>query len=86
MTSLLELKEKVIRFYGKNEAYIAPLMKFIIAFLIFVFINTNIGYMKSISKSADSTDFGTGLLGAADERNNLSGICGDTGRYVCAVA
>lgn len=50
MTSLLELKEKVIRFYGKNEAYIAPLMKFIIAFLIFVFINTNIGYMKSISK------------------------------------
>lgn len=50
MTTLLEWKEKIIRFYGKNEVFITPVIKFVLAFLIFLLINNNIGYMSSISK------------------------------------
>lgn len=50
MTTLLELKEKAIRFYGKNEVFMTPIVKFIVAFLVFTLINSNIGYMTSISK------------------------------------
>lgn len=49
MTTLLELKEKLVRFYGKNEVYITPFIRFVIAFTAFFMINNNIGYMKSIS-------------------------------------
>lgn len=28
MTTLLELKEKLVRFYGKYEVYITPIVKF----------------------------------------------------------
>lgn len=50
MTTLLELKEKIMRFYGKNEVFITPALKFIVAFIVFLLINANIGYMSSISK------------------------------------
>lgn len=50
MTTLLEFREKLIRFYGKNELYINPIIKFIIAFAAFLMINQNIGYMQSISR------------------------------------
>ena len=50
MTTILELKEKMIRFYGRYEVYITPIVKFAVAFLIFCMINGNIGYMKSISR------------------------------------
>lgn len=51
MTTILELKEKMIRFYGKNEVYITPIIKFIVALAAFLTINLNIGYMKSISRT-----------------------------------
>lgn len=49
MTTILELKEKMIRFYGKNEAYLVPMLRFVLAFVIFLMINFNIGYMERIS-------------------------------------
>ncbi len=49
MVALLELKEKLVRIYGKYEAYITPLFRFILAFAAFLNINGNIGYMKMIS-------------------------------------
>ena len=49
MTTLLELKEKLIRFFGKNEIYIVPVIKFVIALVAFLMINQNIGYMEKIS-------------------------------------
>lgn len=49
MTTILELKEKMIRFYGKNEVYLVPIIRFILAFVIFLMINFNIGYMERIS-------------------------------------
>lgn len=50
MTTLLELKEKMVRFYGKNEVYVTPILRFIVAFVTFTLINENIGYMTSISR------------------------------------
>lgn len=49
MTTILELKEKVMRFYGKNEVFITPVVKFLMAFIMFSMVNSNIGYMKRIS-------------------------------------
>lgn len=51
MTTLLELKEKIVQFYGKNESYLRPVVKFVIAFAIFSTINNNIGYMSRISST-----------------------------------
>lgn len=51
MTTILELKEKLVRFYGKHEAYLVPLMKFALALVMFLMINLNIGYMQRISST-----------------------------------
>ncbi len=50
MTTLLELKEKLIRFYSKGEVYIIPVIRFVMALTLFSMINGSIGYMTSISK------------------------------------
>ncbi|MCM1283713.1 MAG: hypothetical protein NC180_09820 [Muribaculaceae bacterium] len=49
MTKILEIRDRMIRFYGKYETYLFPVVKFILAFLIFSTINANIGYMERIS-------------------------------------
>lgn len=51
MTSLLEFKSKVQSLYQRYSIYIKPVFKFIIAILVFVFINSNLGYderLKSV--------------------------------------
>ena len=49
MTGLLELKERLIRFFGKNEIYVVPVLKFILATVVFLLINQNIGYMTRLA-------------------------------------
>lgn len=51
MTTLLEIKEKLIRFYGKNDIYLLPVIKFVFALFTFLMINNSIGYMKFISRT-----------------------------------
>lgn len=51
MTTLLELKEKMVRFYSRNEVFITPVIRFLIAFALFLTINGSIGYMKVISRT-----------------------------------
>lgn len=51
MTTLLELKEKMIRFYGKNEIFIIPIIRFAVALFTFLLINNSLGYMKMINKT-----------------------------------
>lgn len=51
MTTLLELKEKLTRFYGKYDIYIIPVIKFAVALAAFLLINHNIGYMEKISST-----------------------------------
>lgn len=50
MTTLLELKEKLRQFYGKNEVYVTPILKFLLSLTVFLMINNSIGYMSAISK------------------------------------
>lgn len=50
MTGLLEIKDRLIRFYSKYETYLFPVIKFIVAFILFTTINMNIGFMEKISR------------------------------------
>ena len=50
MTALLEIKQNIKRFYGQYEVYILPVLKFVLAFAYFLWINSNMGYMKQPKK------------------------------------
>ena len=50
MTGLLEMKEKLKLIYSRNEVFIMPIAKFLLAFLTLTIINGRIGYMSSIDK------------------------------------
>lgn len=52
METLLEWKEKIRHFYSKYEIYVVPMIKFFLAFLLFLIINKNIGYMKRLDSIA----------------------------------
>lgn len=49
MTGVLLLKEKLKSFYGRNDMFIKPAAKFLLAFVALCLINGNIGYMKSLN-------------------------------------
>lgn len=48
MSSLLETKENLKKFYNRNEAFAAPALKFCLSFLIFLLINIKLGYNDKI--------------------------------------
>ena len=48
MSSLLVTKEYIKQIYAKNQAYIDPVLKFLLAMIIFLMINAKIGYMERI--------------------------------------
>lgn len=50
MTNLLEIKDRLIRFHSKYETYLFPVVKFIVAIVLFTVINMNIGFMEKISR------------------------------------
>ena len=50
MTTLLVLKQILKTLYGKYEVYITPLLKFLLAFISLLLINSRIGYMDSIDR------------------------------------
>lgn len=49
METLLEIRDRARDFYNKNEIYILPIVRFILAFVIFELINKNIGYMQRLN-------------------------------------
>lgn len=49
MTALLELKQKIKGFYAQYEVYLMPLLKFVLALVYFVWINSNMGYMSVLN-------------------------------------
>ena len=49
MRELLVYKEKIKRFVGKNEAYIVPLLKFLLTFVALLRINGQIGFRGKIA-------------------------------------
>jgi hypothetical protein len=52
MTKLLELKNQLIRFYSKYETILFPIVKFLIALVLITQINSNLGFMESLSSPA----------------------------------
>lgn len=49
MSSLLELRENLRNFYSRNEVYLLPLLKFMLALTTMLVININLGYMTKIN-------------------------------------
>ncbi len=49
MSSILETKEYIKQIYAKNQAYIDPVLKFLMALLTFLIINAKLGYMDKIN-------------------------------------
>lgn len=50
MTKLLEIRESLKNFYGKYENFIVPVLKFILALVTFLIINSKLGFMEKIAK------------------------------------
>lgn len=49
MTQLIEIKNKIIHFFCNYEFYMMMMVKFVLALVLFLVINANIGYMDRIS-------------------------------------
>lgn len=49
MTSLFELREKIKNFYGEHEIVLRPVIKFLLVFISFALIKSNIGYMELLN-------------------------------------
>ncbi len=52
MTTLLELREKIKLIYSKNEVFILPVVKFLLAFIVFNTLNAKLGYMTRLDNIA----------------------------------
>lgn len=48
MTVLLELKQKLKVFYEKNDIWIQPVLKFLLAFVLFGGINSSLGFFEKL--------------------------------------
>lgn len=52
MTVLLEIRDKMKMIYGKYEAFIFPAVKFLIAFVVLLTLNSKMGYMTKLDNIA----------------------------------
>lgn len=52
MTALLELRDKLKLFYSKNETFILPVLKFLLAFITLMVVNAKMGYMTKVDNIA----------------------------------
>ena len=52
MTTLLVVKQYMKLFYSKFEIYITPFLKFMLAFIALMLINSHLGYMRGIDRLA----------------------------------
>lgn len=50
MTTLLVMKQILMTLYSRYEVYITPFLKFVLAFVTLMLINSRLGYMDSIDK------------------------------------
>ncbi len=52
MSTFIEVREVIKRIYGKYDAYINPVLKFLLAFIVFSVINSKLGYMEKLDRVA----------------------------------
>lgn len=48
MATLLEVRQIIKRFYAKYDVYVKPVLKFILALVSFLMMNTKIGFMQQL--------------------------------------
>lgn len=51
MTTLLVAKQMLLAIYSKYEVYITPLLKFLLALVTLLLINSRLGYMETINRA-----------------------------------
>lgn len=52
MTALLELRENLKKIHSRNEAFILPVIKFLLSFIVLSIINGKMGYMTKLDNIA----------------------------------
>lgn len=52
MNTLLVMKQQIMRFYTRFEAFIAPLLKFLAMLIALIMINSHIGFMTKLKNPA----------------------------------
>ena len=52
MMALLEFREKLRSFYGKYDAVLVPIIKFVVSAASFWMLNSNVGYMEKLKNPA----------------------------------
>jgi hypothetical protein len=52
MTRLIEFREQIKQIYSRIEAFLLPLVKFLLAFIAFTMVNNKLGYMSAIDNLA----------------------------------
>lgn len=52
MTALLELRENLKKIYSRKEAFILPVIKFLLSFIVLSIINGKMGYMTKLDNMA----------------------------------
>lgn len=52
MTDLLEIREKIKLLYSKYEVFILPMVKFLLAFVALLMLNSKMGYMERLDNMA----------------------------------
>ena len=83
MTALLEIKQNIKRFYGEYEVYILPVLKFALAFVYFLWINSNMGYMKQLDNIFVILVLATGVCYFTCIRDDVHRICHDDRSLLC---
>ena len=49
MEAILELRERVLNLYSKYETYITPVVRFLLALVSILMINSGLGYMDKLT-------------------------------------
>ena len=83
MTALLELKQRIKNLYSQYEIYILPVLRFVLAMVYFIWINTNMGYMKQIDNIIYCSDPCTDLFHSSFRCNDFCRICPDGRTWLC---
>lgn len=52
MTTLLEIRDTIKKIYSKNAVFIIPVLKFVLALVVFLTINGKMGYMTKLDNMA----------------------------------
>ena len=83
MTALLEFKQKIKGLFAQYEVYMMPLLKFILALVYFIWINSNMGYMKALDNIFVVLILALDLQCPSDRNDCFCRMCDDGGTLLC---